>query len=269
VSSVLIALRRLRDDRVPALVLGLLVLVTATVAGLAPRVMDRVGDDALHGVVASADPIRRDVTLFEELLLPADPADPLRVVDEEGDRLDAPIPDSVAGLFSSRSTVVDSARFQVRNPTNDPTFVRFRIQPGAETRIRYVAGGEPVQTTETVALPEEFRRFTVFADQPTTNPIRVPIVPTAISSESATMLAATVGSTYVLSLDQRDSLVGRALGVVALRIDGIFEVDDEHDPFLVERPTINHVGIRTLGGDTRLLTSVGCSPSPRTRASST
>ncbi|HEY7132642.1 MAG TPA: FtsX-like permease family protein [Candidatus Limnocylindrales bacterium] len=252
-SSVLVALRRLRDDRVPAIALGLLVLVTATVAGLAPRILDRIGDDALHQVVATADPIRRDVTLFEELAFPADPTDPLKLVEEEGDRLDAPIPDSVSSLFGSRSTVVDSARFQVRNPTNDPTFVRFRIQPGAETRIRYVAGGEPQPTTATTALPEEFRRFTVFADDQPTKPIQVPIVPAAISSESAKTLGASVGSTYVLSLDQRDSLVGRAVGVVALRIDGIYDVADADDPFWSNDQTINHVGIRTLGGDTRLL----------------
>jgi putative ABC transport system permease protein len=253
VSSVLVALRRLRDDRVPAVALGLLVLVTATVAGLTPRILDRIGDDALHEVVASADPIRRDVTLFEELVFPADPANPLAFVDQEGDRLDAPIPDSVSSLFASRSTVVDSARFQVRTPTNDPTFVRFRIQPGAETRIRYVAGGEPKPTTASVVLPEEFRRFTVFADQKPTQPIQVPIVPAAISSESAKTLGAGVGSSYVLSLDQRDSLVGRAVGVVALRIDGIYDVADEGDAFWSNDQTINHVGIRTLGGDTRLL----------------
>ena len=41
-SSVLVALRRLRDDRAPAIGLALLVLVTATVFGVAPRLIDRV-----------------------------------------------------------------------------------------------------------------------------------------------------------------------------------------------------------------------------------
>ena len=123
-TSVLVALRRLRDDRIPAIGLALLVLVTATVAGLAPRILERVGDDALQGVTAAADPVQRDITLFEEELIPADAGDPLKLVQEEGDRLDEPIPGSIAGLVASRSTVVDSARFQVRAETNDPTMKR-------------------------------------------------------------------------------------------------------------------------------------------------
>ncbi|HEY7969545.1 MAG TPA: FtsX-like permease family protein [Candidatus Limnocylindrales bacterium] len=252
-TSVLVALRRLRDDRVPAIGLALLVLVTATVAGLAPRILERVGDDALHGVVAAADPVQRDVTLFEEEAIPADPGDPLKLVQEEGDRLDEPIPDSIAGLIASRSTVVDSARFQVRADTNDPTFVRFRIQPGAETRIRYVAGVEPTVTTDQVALPEALRRFTPFADDASGTPVMVPVIGAAISSESAKTLGASLGSTWFLSLDSRDSLVGRSTGVVQMRVDGIYDVTDEHDPFWSNDQTVNHVGIRTLGGDTRLL----------------
>ena len=52
----------------------------------------------------------------------------------------------------------------MRAETNDPTFVRFRIQPGAETRVHYVAGEEPKVVTDQVALPEELRRFTSLAD---------------------------------------------------------------------------------------------------------
>jgi putative ABC transport system permease protein len=252
-TSVLVALRRLRGDRIPAIGLALLVLVTATVAGLTPRILERVGDEALHGVIAAADPVQRDITLFEEEAIPADPGDPLKLVQEEGDRLDEPIPDSIAGLVASRSTVVDSARFQVRADTNDPTFVRFRIQPGAETRVHYVAGGEPKVVTDQVALPEALRRFTSSADDTSGQPVMVPVIAAAISSESAKTLGATLGSTWFLSLDSRDSLVGRSTGVVQMRVDGIYDVDDEHDPFWSNDQTINHVGIRTLGGDTRLL----------------
>jgi len=252
-TSVLVALRRLRDDRIPAIGLALLVLVTATVAGLTPRILERVGDDALHGVIAAADPVQRDITLFEEEAIPADPGDPLKVVQDEGERLDEPIPGSIAGLVASRSTVVDSARFQVRAETSDPTFVRFRIQPGAETRIHYVAGGEPKVVTDQVALPEELRRFTNLADDTSGQAVMVPVIAAAISSESARTLGATLGSTWFLSLDGRDSLVGRSTGVVQMRVDGIYDVDDEHDPFWSNDQTINHVGIRTLGGDTRLL----------------
>src|SRR5262249_48736713 len=65
-SSILVALRHLRDDRAPAFGLAVLVLVTATVFGVAPRLIDQVGDDALHGVVAKTNAFNRNIALIEE-----------------------------------------------------------------------------------------------------------------------------------------------------------------------------------------------------------
>jgi hypothetical protein len=153
VSSVLVALRRLRDDRAPAIGLGLLILVTATVFGIAPRLIDRVGDDALHGTVAGATAFQRNIALFEEDIIPAGPTEPLANVDVEGDRLERRIPPAVRELVATRGTVVDSIRFAIQAATPDPAFVRFRIQPGSEDRIRYVTGTAPTAATETVDPP--------------------------------------------------------------------------------------------------------------------
>src|SRR5215212_11435847 len=83
VSSVLVALRRLATDRAPAIGLGLLVLVTAFLVGVAPRLMDRVSDDALHGVVAEAPALGRNVALLEETGYQFTPGNPLAAVEAE------------------------------------------------------------------------------------------------------------------------------------------------------------------------------------------
>lgn len=253
-SSNLVALRRLRGDRAPALGLALLVLVTATVFGVAPRLTDRVGDDALHGVVAGATAFNRNISLFEERVIPpSDPTAPLGAVDEEGDKLDGRIPPSIRSLVADRRVVVDSARLQIRAETNDPSFIRFRIQPGAEERIHYVQGTAPEKTDEQVLMPEELRRFLPEEDPPSTEPVNLRVLQTAISVESAREIRVNVGDLLFLTLDERDPLSSRQPGLAATRVTGIYEVDDEKDPFWYDDQSINHIAIRSIGGDSRFI----------------
>ena len=259
-SSVLVALRRLRDDRAPAIGLGLLILVTATVFGLAPRLIDRVGDDALHGVARAATAFQRNVALLEEQVLPPGKDDPLANITKEGDRLDAKVPASVRALVGERLTVVDSARFEIQANTPDPSFIRFRIQPGAEQRIRYVAGTAPTARREQILMPEELRRFLPREEPPSTEPVQVTILETAISTEAAEAIVKTVGDLVFLTFDRRDPLAQQSPGVVATRITGLFEVNDPADRFWYEDQMLNHVGIRTIGGDTRFLDVGGILP---------
>ena len=259
-SSVLVALRRLREDRAPAIGLGLLILVTATVFGLAPRLIDRVGDDALHGVVAATTAFGRNVDPPRG----ADPARgrgrrPARERRARGRQARPRIPASVRRSSASAETVVDSVRFEVQTDTPDPSFIRFRIQPGADQRIHYVAGVAPTAATERIPLPEELRRFVPQDEPPSTDQIDVTVLQTAVSVEAAAALDKGVGDLLFLSFDGRDPLAQRQLGVVAARITGTFEVDDAADPFWFEDQSLNHVTIRTLGGDSRLL-DIGALP---------
>lgn len=252
-SSFLIALRRLRDDRAPAIGLAILVLATATVFGVAPRLVDRVGDDALHGVVAGATPFTRNIALIQEQVLPAEPGDPLHQVEVRGDQLDSEIPDPVRALVTSRQTVVDSARFQIQGDTADPSFIRFRIQPGALERIHFVSGAAPTASTEHIRMPEELRHLLIPEDPPSTEPVILTVLETAISAEAAHQLDRKVGDLLYLGFDSRDTLAGQRDGVVATRITAIFEVNDADDPFWYGDQAINHVSIRSLGGDSRLI----------------
>jgi putative ABC transport system permease protein len=251
VSSILVALRRIRDDRAPAIGLALLVLATATVFGVAPRLIDRVADDALHGVVSQATAFTRNIALIREEFLPAHQS--FREVEDQGEVLDSQIPDSVRALVATRETVVDSARFHIEGKTPDPSFIRFRIQPGAAERVHYVSGAAPTATGQTIQLPEDLRQLLPPEDPPSTAPIFVSILETSISTEAAHVIDRTVGDLLFLSIDDRDTLAGQSQGVVAARITGIFEVNDATDPFWYEDQSINHVGIRSPGGDAKLI----------------
>jgi putative ABC transport system permease protein len=253
VSSILVALRRLRDDPAPAIGLALLVLATATLFGIAPRLIDRVADDALHGVVAAATPFNRNIALIQDQILPSDPDQPLRLIEQRGDNLDAQMPDPVAALVAQRVIVVDSARFEIQGKTPDPSFIRFRIEPGATDRIHYVAGVPPTATSRTIDLPENLRSLYPPEDPPSSAPIAVHILETSISSEAAHTIDRTVGDLVFLSLDSHDPLAGRTPGVVAARITGIFEVNDATDPFWYGDQSINHVTVRSPGDDEKLI----------------
>jgi hypothetical protein len=254
VSSVLVALRRLRDDRAPALGLAVLVLVTATVFGIAPRLIDRVGDDALHGTVRQATAFQRNIALFEEDIIPADPTEPLKGVEAEGDRLARRIPPAVRDLIGTRVTVVDSIRFAIQAATPDPSYVRFRIQPGAEDRIRYVTGTAPTAASESVDLPDDLRTFLPRDDTTSPDePVKINVLQASISTDAAAAIVKRVGDLMFLTADPRDPLSGRQPSVVAMRITGIYEVRDPADPFWYEDQSLNEVSVRSLGGDSKLL----------------
>ena len=76
-----VALRRLRDDRAATAGLIVLVLVTALLAALSPRVIARFADDAVRTQVAAAQPAARSIALIQHLLIGPGPADdPLQFV---------------------------------------------------------------------------------------------------------------------------------------------------------------------------------------------
>lgn len=252
-SSVLIALRRLREDRAPALGLGLLILVTATVFGLAPRLVDRVADDALRGVVAETSALGRNITLLEEQGLAAVPGEPLERVEEEGDRLDERMPPSIRALVAERRVVIDTARFRVQARTQDPTFLRFRIQPGAEERVTYTAGRAPVAGIRRSELPADLRNLLPQPDPGSTERVEVLHLETAVTADALRQSGLTLGQTVFAAVDGSDPLAARRPGVIAVDIVGVLAVRDPADPFWHDDQTLNQVSIRSVGGDTRYL----------------
>ncbi|HET7704080.1 MAG TPA: ABC transporter permease, partial [Candidatus Limnocylindrales bacterium] len=252
-SSVLIALRRLREDRVHAIGLSVLILVTATVFGVAPRLADQVADDALRGVVSETSAFGRNITLLEERVLAADPAEPLKGVEKEGDRLGDRMPASIRALVSERRVVIDSARFRVEAKTQEPTFFRFRIQPGAEQRVTYAAGRAPIGGIRRIDLPDDLRSLLPQLDPASTERVEVVHLETAVAADALRQSGLTLGQRLFLSVDGGDPLAGRRPGVVAVDIVGVIAARDPADPFWHEDPFLDEVSRRWIGGDTRYL----------------
>src|SRR6266545_3610475 len=101
----LLSLRRLRGERVPALGLAALVLVTAFVFALAPRLLDRVADTSLRDEVRAAHPAVANIQLLRERRIePGDTsgADPLGPIAETGKDLEADLPGSIEALLIDR-----------------------------------------------------------------------------------------------------------------------------------------------------------------------
>jgi putative ABC transport system permease protein len=245
-SSVLVALRRLRDDRVAAVGVALVVLVTATTFALAPRLLTRLGDDALRDTVREAPAFGKTISVVEEQVTPPGPDDrPLELVDQEGDRLAARFPGMVDSILADRSTVIDSERLHLEADTPDPTFVRFRIQPGADTRIHWVSGRAPTATIATIDLPPAPPTPGETA-QTTANVLEV-----GVAVDTTRPMAHGLGDTIILKPDPRDILVGPGggHGLAAMRIVGLFTVDDPADPFWTDDHALERVAYRTGGGD--------------------
>jgi hypothetical protein len=147
------SLRRLREERATALALAVLMLVTAFVAGAAPRVLAGVARDALRSEVAQARVPARNVQLIEERRVRADERGPFLGVETLGERREEQIPNSVRGLFVDRAYVVDTPRWSVISDTLPRSTVAFRFQPGAEERIRFIDGRLPSGATRTIEVP--------------------------------------------------------------------------------------------------------------------
>lgn len=250
-ASLSLAIRRFRDGRVAVLGLALLVLVTAACAALAPRLLDRLADDALRGEVAHATPFQRNIQLVQERIYePARRDDPLARVAEEGEALEKQIPGAVSALFRDRSYIVESVRWAVLEDTNDPGFLRLRVQQAADDHIRYVEGRPPTAATRTLAIepaaPGE-------ADS-------IQVLEVALSRESLDRIGLAVGDTWMLRADENDRLVGRGAGPQPGAVDvvGAFEAKDEDEEYWLDdtaiiRPSFRQSGDRDLVDMTALV----------------
>ena len=146
-----VSLRRLGQERIPAVGLVLLVLVTAFLLAVAPRLLGRVSDDALRAEVYGASAAVRNIQLIQERRLGTSTGDPMSAVDAAGTDLQGQIPSSVSRLFVDRVRVVETPRFRVTSPTKTPSLLSLRVQQGVSDHVRYVQGVAPTGALRTAA----------------------------------------------------------------------------------------------------------------------
>jgi len=239
------ALRRLRDDRLPTIGLVLLILVTAFVFAVAPRLLDALADEALRAEVRTAPPATVSIQLIEQDRYPAGPpATPLARMVGRGDELEARIPASVRALVVDHDVRAVTARWRLLKETSDPAFVRLRLDPAAAGRVRFVEGRPASDATRTIdgVGPEKAGGVVVYE--------------AAVSRATATGFGLAVGDEVPLQLDTTDPLAGRRSGparYAAIVVVGIYDVVDPASPWWLDDTLLAGPSIRSLGGDARQL----------------
>ena len=195
-----VALRRLRDDRAATVGLAVLVLVTALLAAMSPRVIARFADDAVRTQVAAAPPAARSIAVIEHLLIgPGPDEDPLSFVRDAGLEREQTFPARVRALVAERKAAIDTGRFRLDKPTTDPAFARLRIQEGIDPYLRYVEGVPPTTTV------------TTRDDVGLTAQDGVPVYEVGVSEATAEAFDLALGETVPLIGDPGDPLVGRGV----------------------------------------------------------
>lgn len=234
---ILSSLRRLRQDRAPAFGLAVLALVTAFAFALAPRVLDRVADEALRNEVAAARPAARNIRLIEERrIVPRDGVEAVRAV---GERLETRLPARVRALLSDRGFVVESPRWLVRDASLPRSTIRLRWHPGVESRLRLVEGAFPTGATATMDAPGTDGE----------EPVTLRVLEAALPAAAAELLRVAVGDRIELLVDATDRLAIGHRDRVAIDIVGIYETRDETDEYWLDDLPLTRPSVREINSE--------------------
>ncbi|HEX5590833.1 MAG TPA: hypothetical protein VFX65_11140 [Candidatus Limnocylindrales bacterium] len=229
------ALRRLRDERLSALGLAALVLVTAFVAAAAPRLHERVADDTLRSSVMAAVPQARNIQLLREGREEGG-TELFASVEALGEDVHELLPEEVAALVVERAWTIETGRWLVPQAETDVSTIRFRFQPDAADRIHLESGRWPTEATREVPDP---------TSEETPAPL-ITAFEVVLSVETSRALGAQLGEVLALPSDSSDQLVGRGHDwKVAMEVVGLYAVDDPSDPWWLGstdlvRPTFRH-----------------------------
>ncbi|HEU4672942.1 MAG TPA: hypothetical protein VFS32_08595, partial [Candidatus Limnocylindrales bacterium] len=241
---VILFLRRLRHEIGPSLGLATLVLVTAFVFALGPRLLTATADDALRTTVAGYRAADRNVELVEQTRICAcDPANPLADAEAEGERLERTVPDHLRSAIVDRVMAIDSTRWSVIDPQHVQAVLTIRWEPRALDHVTFVAGGAPAATSRTATIPAagELPAFSA------------PVVEAALVEESAKRLGVGVGDTLLLRPDPRDPLPRAAPVGAAVEIVGIYRVANPDDAFWFDEPALVRPTQRVYSSEVQFL----------------
>ncbi|HEX7196374.1 MAG TPA: FtsX-like permease family protein [Candidatus Limnocylindria bacterium] len=238
-------LNRYRAELLPMLLLALVVAVTAFLAAVSPRLFNRVADEGLRHDVERAESAERNLELGQIGALSGGSG--LGPVADMARRLEAELPDSVRGLIAGRSYYAESANWTIHEPpTEQPSWLRFRLPDGVDDRITYVEGRPPTGDTTTIpgrrgTLPGEPEDATVFE--------------VALSTTIAETLGVGLGDRLELIPDTEDVLVGQFSSPARAAADvvGLYTVDDRDDEFWMNDTSLELPTVIIVSPSLRLL----------------
>ncbi len=233
-----ISLRRLSQERTPALGLVLLVVVTAFAFAVGPRLLGRVSDESLRAEVAGASAAIRDIQLIQERRLGTSPDDPMGPVDAAGAELEAQVPGPVSRLFTDRVFTVDTSRSRVMSPTRTPSLLSLRVQQDVADHIRYVEGRAPSGALRPVP-----------ADPTSSTPGPTTAYEVALSTVAADQIGVGVGDTLQLALDSTDPLNRAKTSKSAVQIVGIFDVPEPEAAYWSDDTTLDRPTLKAFSAD--------------------
>jgi putative ABC transport system permease protein len=226
-------LRRLGSERGIVLLIVLLVGSTSFVFAAAPRLFNRVSDEALHSIAQAARPADRNLALALSSSLTPGTEGGIASVRAYGDQLAKQIPPSLARVVSGRALRITTPRFSVPHPPLIETHISLRYQDGIEDATRLVDGRWPVSRGTLHTVPPGVAGNGA-ADEP---PV---LLEAALSTAEATAIGVKVGDRLTLTLDGSDPLLGYPtrrsdvfqfggayrIGPAELEIVGLFEPID-------------------------------------------
>ena len=206
-------LRRLAAQRAEVLAIAVLMFVTAFVFSLAPRVAERVADDALRQTIGAAPVAARNVAFSSVDRLEAGPeSEPLANVDAAERAIEAAMPPGVQTLITDRDTIVDVLRWRVESGASVPTLVTLRIEPGATAHVQLTSGREPTGSIGQIAGAGDGQPLNVYE--------------IAVSSDAARASGIRLGDTLAMRPDPIDGLSARnGQANIAVRIVGLYDAD--------------------------------------------
>lgn len=226
------SLRQLRTERTAALALGTLVLATALLFSIAPRVLDVVADRALRDEVSAAEPVERSIALVAERRVRPDPRTAMAAVATLGERYEALLPASVRTLVTDRDHQAETSRWKVVSEAAEEHFTTLRFQPGVDARLELTAGRLPTGVTRTLPY---------WADgEGGSGPFDVTVVEVALAVPSATELGVRLGDVIRLQADPSDRLNRTVRAVplpsnrLALEVVGLYRVTDPGDAWWLD-----------------------------------
>lgn len=240
---------RLRTAHLPAVLLVVLVLVTAFMAAAAPRLFSIAADAGLRFQVADATSVQRNFQLGRVTSIPAAPGEGMAPVEAiEGD-IESGLPAVVRGVLHDESLFAESVVYSVLDrPPARPGFVTLHFQDRLEGRVELVEGRMPSGETRRVPAPELPPASVPIPDDQTALVFEV-----ALSTITAEELDVGVGDVMNMVPDRDDPLVG-SFGFpepVSVEVVGLFEVTDPEADFWVgdrslHEPTLVPVGINIV-----------------------
>lgn len=204
-------LRRLAAQRADVLAIAVLVFVTAFVFALAPRLTERVADDAIRQTIAAAPVAARNLAFTSvDRLEAGSGSQPLAQVDSAEQAIEAGMPAGVRDLVTDRDAIVDLLRWRVEGGLSVPTVMTLRIEPGAGAHLNLTSGRAPTGAIGQATDPGNGQPLNVYE--------------VGVSNNAARATGIRLGDTFPMRPDPADGLsIRNGQTNVGVKVVGLYD----------------------------------------------